>query len=79
MCGRYTRDYTWEQIYRMYLLIQQTPSRTCRQTSMSPTQIVDVILASARGRSLAQMRWAHSISRNYAVGDGAEMRACFLG
>lgn len=58
MCGRYTRDYTWEQIYRMYMLIQQAPpSNMPPNFNVCPTQLVDVILATAEGRSLAQMRW----------------------
>lgn len=58
MCGRYTHDYTWEQIYRMYQLIQQAPpSNMPSNFNVCPTQVVDVIRATAQGRSLAQMRW----------------------
>lgn len=58
MCGRYTRDYTWEQIYRMYMLVQQSPpSNMPSNFNVCPTQLVDVILPTAQGRSLAQMRW----------------------
>lgn len=58
MCGRYTPEYTWEQIDRMYMLIQQAPpSNMPPNYNVCPTQLVDVILATAQGRSLAQMRW----------------------
>jgi putative SOS response-associated peptidase YedK len=58
MCGRYTRDYTWEQIYKMYMLIQQSPpSNMPPNFNVCPTQLVDVITGTAQGRSLSQMRW----------------------
>jgi putative SOS response-associated peptidase YedK len=58
MCGRYTREYTWEQIYRMYLLVQQAPpSNMPPNLNVCPTHLVDVIMATAQGRSLSQMRW----------------------
>jgi len=60
MCGRFTRYYTWEQIWRMYNLIPAGSIPNLRSRyNVCPTDPVDVVLSANDGRQLRfeEMRW----------------------
>ena len=58
MCGRFTREYTWAQIYAMYSLIPGSPiSNFQPRYNICPTTEVDVIVSGDGGRIYAPVRW----------------------
>jgi putative SOS response-associated peptidase YedK len=56
MCGRFTRNYTWAQIYAMYSLTS-TPSNVQPSFNVCPTDTVDVVVRDDDKRVLIPMRW----------------------
>jgi putative SOS response-associated peptidase YedK len=59
MCGRTTRNYTWEQIRRQYQAFvdsTQIPNLQPRY-NICPTTQIDTIVASDKGRLFQPMRW----------------------
>ena len=56
MCGRFTRNYTWAQIYAMYSLTS-TPSNIQPSFNVCPTDTVDVVVRGDDKRVLVPMRW----------------------
>jgi putative SOS response-associated peptidase YedK len=59
MCGRFTRQYTWEQLHRLYRLsvpMAGIPNLQ-PQYNVCPTDPTDVVLPSDGARELVQMRW----------------------
>jgi putative SOS response-associated peptidase YedK len=58
MCGRFTRHYTWEQIWRMYNL-EPPPALSNLEPryNVCPTDPVDVVLPGESRRHFEQMRW----------------------
>jgi putative SOS response-associated peptidase YedK len=56
MCGRFTRSYTWAQIYAMYSLTS-TPSNIQPSFNVCPTDTVDVVVRGDDKRVLVPMRW----------------------
>ena len=56
MCGRFTRNYTWAQIYAMYSLAP-VPANIHPSINVCPTDMVDVVLRGDDKRALVPMRW----------------------
>jgi putative SOS response-associated peptidase YedK len=56
MCGRFTRNYTWQQIHDLYQLTQPALNLEPRY-NICPTTIVDVVISGDGKRSLVPMRW----------------------
>ena len=58
MCGRFTKNYTWQQIHAMYQLSVPAAIPNMQPSfNVCPTDPADVILPSEGGRELQQMRW----------------------
>jgi putative SOS response-associated peptidase YedK len=58
MCGRFTRDYTWAQIYAMYSLIPSVPTSNLQpRYNICPTTTIDAIVPAFDKRELVPMRW----------------------
>jgi putative SOS response-associated peptidase YedK len=57
MCGRFTQNYTWEEVYA-FLKVFGTPHNLRPHYNIAPTTNVDVIRLDREGRrELASMRW----------------------
>ena len=59
MCGRFTRYYTWEQIWRAYNLEPASGSipNLRPRYNICPTDPVDVVLPTERGFRFEEIRW----------------------
>ncbi len=56
MCGRFTRNYTWAEIHRLYSLTSQ-PANIQPNFNVCPTQIIDAVVTGDDQRALVPMRW----------------------
>jgi putative SOS response-associated peptidase YedK len=56
MCGRFTRNYTWQQIHDLYRLTQPALNLEPR-FNICPTTTVDVVIFGDGTHSLVPMRW----------------------
>jgi putative SOS response-associated peptidase YedK len=56
MCGRFTRNYTWERVHRLYALTS-TPTNLQPRFNICPTTPIDVVILGDGRRSLVPMRW----------------------
>jgi putative SOS response-associated peptidase YedK len=56
MCGRFTRNYTWAEIHRLYMLTS-VPLNLQPRFNICPTTTVDVVILGEGIRSLVPMRW----------------------
>ena len=57
MCGRFTQNYTWEEVYA-FLKVFGTPRNLRPHYNIAPTNNVDVIRLDREGRrELVSMRW----------------------
>ena len=56
MCGRFTRQYTWREIWELYQLTS-TPSNIQPRFNICPTTTVDVVILGDDKRALVPMRW----------------------
>jgi putative SOS response-associated peptidase YedK len=57
MCGRFTQNYTWEEVYA-FLKVFGTPRNLRPHYNIAPTTNVDVIRLDREGRrELVSMRW----------------------
>ena len=57
MCGRFTQNYTWEEVYA-FLTVLGTPRNLRPRYNIAPTTNVDVIRLDREGRrELVSMRW----------------------
>ena len=56
MCGRFTRMYTWAELYQLYMLTS-TPSNLQPRFNICPTTTVDVVIKGDGKRALVPMRW----------------------
>ena len=57
MCGRFTQNYSWEQVYK-FLNLFGTPRNLRPRYNIAPTTSVDVVRLNAEGkRELVSMRW----------------------
>jgi putative SOS response-associated peptidase YedK len=58
MCGRFTKNYTWQQILAMYhLMIPAAIPNMQPSFNVCPTDPVDTVVANDGQRELIQMRW----------------------
>ena len=44
MCGRFTRDYTWHQIWEMYNLTSPAASNLRPRYNICPTTTIDTVV-----------------------------------
>ena len=57
MCGRFTQNYTWEEVYA-FLNVFGTPRNLRPRYNVAPTTNIDVIRLDREGRrELVSMRW----------------------
>src|ERR1700686_3846818 len=56
MCGRFTYNLTWEQIYRLYQLTLNS-SNLKPNFNVCPTTSIDVVVRGDDARALVPMRW----------------------
>src|SRR5215813_14087293 len=56
MCGRFTRHYTWEDLFRLYHLTS-TPANIQPSYNVCPTDTVDTVRTTDGKRELVPMRW----------------------
>ena len=57
MCGRFTQNYTWEEVYA-FLKVFGAPRNLRPHYNVAPTTNVDVIRLDREGRrELVSMRW----------------------
>jgi putative SOS response-associated peptidase YedK len=58
MCGRFTKNYTWQQIHAMYRLNAPAAIPNMQPSfNVCPTDPVDTVVAHEGSRELVQMRW----------------------
>lgn len=58
MCGRFTNNYTWQQIHALYRLAVPSAIPNMQPSyNVCPTDPVDVVVESEGNRELEQMRW----------------------
>jgi putative SOS response-associated peptidase YedK len=58
MCGRFTKNYTWPELQRLYDLASGAPPSNLEpRFNVCPTDPVDVVIARDSGRKLVSMRW----------------------
>lgn len=58
MCGRFTRHYTWREIYELYqLTLGSNQSNLLPRYNICPTTTIDAVLPAFDQRQLVQMRW----------------------
>jgi putative SOS response-associated peptidase YedK len=58
MCGRFTRNYTWQQIHALYRLTAPAAIPNLQPVyNVCPTDPVDTVVASDGKRDLVEMRW----------------------
>jgi len=57
MCGRFTILYTWEELYRQYALMSDTPSNWPADYNVCPTDPVGTIVLRDGKRDFERMRW----------------------
>lgn len=58
MCGRFTDQYTWAEIYEYYNLIGETPTNWGPSFNVCPTDDAGVILPKEGRLAYERMRWA---------------------
>jgi len=56
MCGRFTRQYTWRELYELYRLISPASNLQPRY-NICPTTTIDTVIAHEGKRELVAMRW----------------------
>lgn len=57
MCGRYTRNYTWEQIHAQYSAFVKHMTNLQPRANICPTTQVDAIVLEDGRRTFQSMRW----------------------
>ena len=58
MCGRFTKNYTWQQIQALYRLTVPAAIPNMQPSfNVCPTDPVDTVVAREGNRELVQMRW----------------------
>ncbi len=58
MCGRFTKNYTWQQIQALYRLTVPSAIPNMQPSfNVCPTDAVDTVIAHEGNRELVQMRW----------------------
>lgn len=56
MCGRFTRKYTWREIYELYRLTSPA-SNVQPRYNVCPTDTIDTVIEREGSRELVPMRW----------------------
>lgn len=56
MCGRFTQNYTWQEVHA-FLDLRGTPRNLRPRYNIAPTTTVDVVKQGHEGRELVPMRW----------------------
>jgi putative SOS response-associated peptidase YedK len=56
VCGRFTQNYTWEEVHT-FLSVFGPPRNLQPRYNIAPTTTVDVIRLGPNGRELVPMRW----------------------
>src|SRR4051812_42982508 len=56
MCGRFTRQYTWRELYELYMLTS-TPSNLEPRYNVCPTTKIDAVVEHDSAPQLVSMRW----------------------
>lgn len=58
MCGRFTKNYDWEQV-RDYLdlILSRAPSNFPPDFNVCPTDLIDAVIKTDQGREMITMRW----------------------
>jgi putative SOS response-associated peptidase YedK len=57
MCGRFTDLYTWDDIYRYYEFLGETPTNWGQNFNVCPTQPVGAVFLDDGKRRFQRMRW----------------------
>ena len=58
MCGRFTRNYTWGDLHRLYNLLPAPPTSNLQpRFNICPTTEIDTIVRALEQRGLVPMRW----------------------
>ena len=58
MCGRFTRNYTWQQIHALYRLTAPAAIPNFQpRFNVCPTDPADVVVPNDGARELVEMRW----------------------
>ena len=57
MCGRFTKQYTWEQLVELYNLTRAPSSNLQPRYNVCPTDTIDTIVENGGTRELVPMRW----------------------
>jgi putative SOS response-associated peptidase YedK len=57
MCGRFTKQYTWEQLVELYRLTFPPPSNLQPRFNVCPTDTIDTVIEQSGQRQLIAMRW----------------------
>ena len=56
MCGRFTQNFTWDQIRHLYNLERAAPNLQAHY-NIAPSDTVEVVRLAAGGTELLPMRW----------------------
>jgi putative SOS response-associated peptidase YedK len=56
MCGRFTQNYTWEEVHD-FLNVFGAPSNVQPRYNIAPTTSIDVVRQGEQGRELVRVRW----------------------
>jgi putative SOS response-associated peptidase YedK len=71
MCGRFTRMYTWRELWELYMLTAGPPTSNLQpRYNICPTTEIDTIVPVIDKRGVVPMRWANGIFRE-------NFRQCF--
>ncbi len=74
MCGRFTQEYTWAEIYALYQLTAQPPQNLAASWNVAPTDDAGVIIREKDGERLFhKMRWGLLPFWVKNLRDGAKM------
>jgi putative SOS response-associated peptidase YedK len=74
MCGRFTDQYSWNELHELYGLSDEPPkSNFSARYNVAPTQTSFVVRETNDVRELAELRWGLLPKWAKALGDGARM------
>ena len=76
MCGRFTKQYTWEQLVELYNLTRAPTSNLQPKYNVCPTDTIDTIVENGGTRELVPMRWGLVPAWWHSKGDEASDLQC---